>query len=62
MSNSSTSQECIFRVNGSSDYYEILGVNSSATDSELKKGYRKMALLLHPDKNQAPGATDAFKG
>ncbi|XP_038220940.1 dnaJ homolog subfamily B member 14-like [Zerene cesonia] len=54
--------EAVRRINTKcKNYYEILGVTKESTDSDIKKAYKKLALQLHPDKNQAPGAAEAFK-
>ncbi|RAL09005.1 J domain-containing protein [Aspergillus homomorphus CBS 101889] len=42
-------------------FYEILAVEKTATDGEIKKAYRKLSLLTHPDKNGYEGADEAFK-
>lgn len=44
------------------DFYAVLGLSKQEfTEDALKKSYRKQALQFHPDKNAAPGASDAFK-
>jgi DnaJ family protein B protein 12 len=46
---------------GRGAHYRVLGIESNADENAIKKAYRKAALKLHPDKNSAPQADDAFK-
>jgi curved DNA-binding protein CbpA len=49
------------KINGEADWYGILGVDPLADDETVRKQYRKLALMLHPDKNKSIGADGAFK-
>ncbi|KAJ6803608.1 chaperone protein dnaJ 49 [Iris pallida] len=51
----------IREIRKSKDYYTILGVERSCSVEEIRKAYRKLSLKVHPDKNKAPGADEAFK-
>ena len=43
------------------DYYDVLGISRDATEEEIKKAFRKLALEFHPDRNRSEGAEDRFK-
>ena len=49
------------KYNGELDYYSILGLKPFADKDAVKKQYKKMAVLLHPDKNKCVGADGAFR-
>ncbi|KAF6168777.1 hypothetical protein GIB67_012175 [Kingdonia uniflora] len=49
------------KIGRKSDWYKILGVSPDANDDTLRRNYRKMALILHPDKKKSIGVDGAFK-
>mmetsp|Transcript_3067 Transcript_3067/g.4302 ORF Transcript_3067/g.4302 Transcript_3067/m.4302 type:complete len:411 (+) Transcript_3067:52-1284(+) len=52
-------QEVVARKN--KGHYAVLLLEKNASEDEIKRSYRKLAVKCHPDKNGAPGAPDAFK-
>jgi len=52
----------VFDTAGKRDYYEVLGVDRSSSEAEIKAAYRKLARQHHPDANPGdPGAEERFK-
>lgn len=48
-------------VAGEPDYYKVLGLQKGATEKEIKKAFRTLALKYHPDKSKDPRAVEKFR-
>ncbi|KAM7539342.1 hypothetical protein Aperf_G00000055236 [Anoplocephala perfoliata] len=53
--------EAVRRVMACKNLYDVLGVSKDASEDDIKRAYKSLARKYHPDKNKAPGATEAFK-
>ncbi|VDP94250.1 unnamed protein product, partial [Echinostoma caproni] len=53
--------DAVRRVLACKNYYDILGVSRDSSEDQIRRAYKNLALKFHPDKNRAPGATEAFK-
>lgn len=51
----------IFLIDYSLFYFSILGVPPDSPQEQIRKHYKKIAVLVHPDKNKQAGAEEAFK-
>ncbi len=56
-----TAEVALKQVSAARDFYEVLGVEQKSDSVTIRKAYRKIAMLLHPDKNPGDAAKDAFQ-
>lgn len=56
-------EECLIGATAGTndDYYEILGVDKKASEKQIKKAFRQLAMKYHPDKNKSKGAVKRFR-
>ena len=55
------SEEECKNIISKTNYYDILGIEKTADETQIKRAYRKLALKFHPDKNKCKSAEEAFK-
>ena len=61
MGGSSEPEAVVARVLAASTFYEVFGLPNKTPEAVVRKTYRRLAASLHPDKNTAPRAEEAFK-